>query len=182
MARTVRTVLVRPRWLAVGVLAALVTVAAFAATASPLYVQTVVLGEGRSPLDRVQALWRLFPFVGGVTDPARALLTYGVAALVGTNVAVLGHHLTRDAVGLRGGTGSALGVAIGALGAGCAACGVAVVAGILGVVGGTAALAALPWHGAELLALALVVNVLSLHWLAEGARGASVGGCPVDLE
>lgn len=182
MGRTVASTLGRPRWLCVAALAALATVGLFATIESPIYVQTVVLGGDRSPVARVRAFWQLVPLVGDGTDTVSDSLVCALAGLVGANVAVLGRHLTDETVRLRGGTGSALGVALGTLGAGCASCGVAIAAGLLGIVGGTAALAALPWGGTELLVLALGVNVLSLHWLVDGARATPVAGCPVDVE
>lgn len=68
------------------------------------------------------------------------------------------------------------------LGAGCAACGPAVLVGLLSLVGADGALTQLPFEGLKLTALAAVALVLSIFWIAEGMRGGSIRGCPVDVE
>jgi len=71
-------------------------------------------------------------------------------------------------------------VILGALGAGCAACGSAVLAGVLSLVGASGLALLLPLDGVEFAALASVALVLSMYWLADGMRGGSIDGCPVD--
>lgn len=178
--RDVGTVLSQPRWLSLALLGALLTTTLFVAATTPVYVQTVVLGGDLSLAERVEAALAVFPLVGTAGVPTSEALLYVLAGVAGTNLAVLGHHLSHDRVRLAGSTGSVVGVLLGTLGAGCAACGVVVAAGVLTALGVTAGLAALPWEGTELLVLAIGVNVLSLHWLVDGGRARDVDGCPVD--
>lgn len=180
MARTTRAVLGRPPWLAVAVVASVFTLALFVAFTTPVYVRTVVIGGELSLWGRLRAFGTLFPLTGGSDHLTRDVLVYLTAGIVGTNVAVLGHHLKRNLVGLREGSGGLAGIALGTLGAGCAPCGMAVFAGSLSTMGLTAGLAALPLQGAEIMVVAFAVAVLSLHWVVDGTGAAEVEGCPVD--
>jgi hypothetical protein len=164
----------------VAVLGAVLTVTTFAAFNSPVYVRRVVVGGDLSVVGRVRALASLYPLAGPSTYVLQDTLLYVIAAVVGTNLAVVGYHLRRNTVGLRSGTGGAFGVVVGTLGAGCAPCGAAVFAGITSVLGVTTGVSALPLKGAEFLVLSLAVAVLSLYWVADGVRMADREVCPVD--
>ncbi|PSQ15871.1 hypothetical protein BRD00_12715 [Halobacteriales archaeon QS_8_69_26] len=176
----VREVLAKPRWAALAVLAGVSAVTVFVSFDRPVYVRNVVLGGGLSPLGRARALIAVFPSLAPGDDPLRAALLYLTAGAVGTNVSLLGYHLRHDRTTVREGSGSLVGVALGTLGAGCASCGVAVGASVLSLTGVTAGLAGLPFEGLEFLVLALVVTLLSTHWVAAGLESGRVEGCPVD--
>lgn len=178
--RTVRLVLGDPRY---GALAAIVgIVAAVLMAISPnlaFNVDVVLLGD--LPLGtKLTAVLIQLPFFGPAFEPVRAALLYTTAAFVGVNVALLAYHLLEHQASVADGSGSAAGVALGTLGAGCAACGPAILAGVIGLVGGGWLLGRLPYEGLEFSALAVVVLVLSMYWLADGMRGGTIRGCPVE--
>jgi hypothetical protein len=58
---------------------------------------------------------------------------------------------------------------------------VPILLGVLSLLGIPSAALLLPFDGLEFAALAAVVLVLSIHWLADGMRGGEIRGCPVDL-
>jgi len=178
MARTVRAVLARPRWLAVAVLAALATVSAFALPGSLAFVRTVVVGGSLPLVDRLGVLAGLYPLLDG-DPPLRGALVWLVGATVGTNLALLGFHLTEHEVGFRESSHGTAGLLLAAVGAGCPTCGAGILAGVLSTAGVAGGLAVLPLHGFELVLLAFPAGVLSIHWTVEGMRGGDPRGCPV---
>jgi hypothetical protein len=181
MARTARRVLARPRWLAVAVVAALATVSAFALPGNLSFLRTVVLGGSLPFVARLEALAVLYPLLDG-DAPLRGVVVWLVGATVGTNLALLGYHLTEHEVGLRESSHGTAGLVLAAVGAGCPTCGVGIAAGVLSMAGVTGGLAVLPLHGFELVLLALPAGVLSIHWTVEGMRGGDRRDCPVDLD
>lgn len=180
MGHTVRQVLGQPLWLFVAFVLSLLTVTLFVVFDAPIYIRTVVIGGEMSAYGRILAFGAIFPLVGSNGTFLRSVLIYATAAAVGTNLAVLGHHLRRDSVELRDSSGGLAGAVIGTLGAGCAPCGAAVFAGIASVSSVATGLAVLPLQGAEFLLVSLFVSVLSLFWIAKGAKPGEIDGCPVD--
>jgi len=181
LGRTVRRVLTRPRWLAVAVVAALVTVSAFALPGNLTFVRAVVLGGSLPFVERLEALAVLYPLADGDT-PLRGAVVWLVGATVGTNLALVGYHLVEHEVGLRESSHGTAGLVLAAVGAGCPTCGVGIAAGVLSAAGIAGGLTVLPLHGFELVLLALPAGLLSVHWTVEGMRGGDRRGCPVDLE
>ena len=102
-----------------------------------------------------------------------------LAALTGVDVAMVVYHLRKNGLRVREGSGSAVGLVLGALGAGCAACGSAVLAGVLSLFGVAGAGTLLPLDGIEFSLLGVVVLLLSIFWVADGVRGGEIRGCPI---
>lgn len=180
LGRTIRLVLGGPRYLGFAMVVALLAAIAMSLTQNLQYNVDILL-YGDLPLDTKLELVQLqLPFFGEAFDRNRGLLIYTIAALTGTNVAMLAYHVLEHDLSVEGSSGSAAGVVLGTIGAGCAACGPGILAGVVGIVGGAGLLANLPYEGLEFSMLAVVVLVLSMYWLAEGMRGGEIRGCPVD--
>lgn len=181
MARTARLVLGGPGYAAVAGTTALATLTGFVVSLNPALVADVVVG-GSLPLDaRLAVLLGLYPFLGTSFGPLQGTVILAVAALTGVDVALIAYHVREHGVSTRGSGGSAVAVLLGALGAGCAACGSAVLAGLLSLLGVAGLSTVLPLDGLEFALLATVALLLSIHWLAEGMRGGTIRGCPIDV-
>ena len=178
-ARTARLVLSVPRYAAVAAVAAALGLTLFVFSLNVPLVRFALAGA--LPLEtRLTVLLHLYPFVGTAFDAVQGTLLVVVAALFGVDVAMVSYHLREAGVSLSAGGGSAVGALLGALGAGCAACGSALLVGLLSLVGVSASPVFLPLDGLEFALLALASLLLSIHWVAEGMRGGTVAGCPVD--
>lgn len=181
VARTTRLVLSIPGYAAVAALAAVASLSAFVWLRNlDLLVDVVVFGDVGLAA-RWSVFLGLYPWLGTAYTLAQSVALTATAALVGVDVALAAYHLVEHDLSVRDGSGGMAGVVLGTLGAGCAACGSAVLAGLLSLVGAGGALALLPLDGLEFALLAAVVLVLSIYWLAEGLRGGTVRGCPVDV-
>ena len=179
-ARTIRLVLGAPAYAAFALVAGLVGLSVFVLSQNLALVGDVVVG-GSLPLEnRLAVLAGLYPFLGTSFGAAAGLATLLVAALLGVDLAMVAYHVREHGLSLQSGGGSAFGAFLGMLGAGCAACGPAVLLGLLSLVGATGALTLLPFEGLELTALATLALVLSMFWMAEGMRGGTIRGCPVE--
>jgi FtsH-binding integral membrane protein len=180
MGRTARLVLGVPRYALVAAVAAAVALTLFVTSLNVTLVSDLVIG-GQLPLeDRLVILTELYPFVGTSFDTPQGLLLIVVALVTGVDVSMAVYHFTEHGVSVREGGSSAVGVVLGTLGAGCAACGSAILVGVLSLFGVSTALLWLPLDGLEFALGALVVLVLSIHWLSDGMRGGQIRGCPVD--
>jgi len=182
MGRTVRLVLGLPTYAAVAGLSAVGGLSVFALSQNVGVLVNVVL-LGNLPLsNRLTVLAELYPLVGTAYTPVQSAVMLVAAGVIGVNVAMVAYHVREhDLAAGAGSSGSLVGVVFGTLGAGCAACGSAVLAGVLSLVGAGGLLTLLPLDGLEFSLIALVVLVLSIHWIAEGLRGGEVAGCPVDV-
>lgn len=179
MGRTARLVLSVPSYAAVALVAAVVGLSLFVFSLNVPLVRFALSGD-LSPGTRTTLLASLYPFVGTAFDRLQSTLLVVVAVLFGVDVALVAYHLREHGASLSAGGGSAVGGVLGALGAGCAACGSAVLVGVLSLLGVSTSLLFLPLEGLEFSLLAVVALALSIHWVAEGMRGAEVAGCPVD--
>lgn len=178
--RTVRLVVSIPVYAAVAVLAAVGSLSAFVWLRNlDLLVNVVVLGEFDVGA-RLAVLVGLYPWIGSAYTAGQSVLLTITAVLVGLDGALVAYHLREHELSIREGSGGVTGVVLGALGAGCAACGSALLAGVLSLVGASGALTLLPLDGLEFAVLAVAVLALSIYWLADGLRGGTVRGCPVD--
>jgi hypothetical protein len=178
MGRTARLVLGLPSYAAVAVLTAGVALSAFVVAqnfALAEFALTAPLGVG----DRATILLGLYPFLGTNYGPLAEVLLVAVALLAGIDVAMVAYHFREHGVAVKEGSGSTVGLVLGALGAGCAACGSAVLAGLLSLFGVAGAATVLPLDGLEFSLLALVALVLSIYWVADGMRGGEIRGCPI---
>lgn len=180
MGRTARLVLSGPGYALLALAAAAVALTLFVTSLNVPLISDLVVG-GRLPIaDRLVILFELYPFVGTSFGVLQGVLLILVAVLAGVDVAMALYHFREHGVDLRQGGTSTAGVIFGTLGAGCAACGSALLAGVLSLVGAGGVVAALPLDGAELSAVAIVVLLLSVYWLADGLRGGEIAGCPVE--
>lgn len=180
MDRTVREVLSRPRYVAVGVVATVIVLTVFVVSQNwQIVLDIVVFGTGITLVERLRFLSDLYPFLGPAYTPVHGGLLVAVAALLGVNVSMAGYHVAELGLVAREGVAGTIAFLLGTVGAGCAACGSAVLVGVLSLFGITGALALLPFEGLEFLLLALVAIVLSIFTLAKGI--ASDDACPVDL-
>lgn len=180
MARTARLVLSVPAYAALAVVAAVAALTLFVVSQNLTLVGDLVVGGSLPFESRLTILLELYPFVGMDYTPTTGGLLVLASVLIGVDVAMATYHFRENRVGLREGSGSVAGVLLGTLGAGCAACGSAVLVGLFSLFGVTASLTVLPLEGLEFVLLALVAVLLSIHWLADGMRGGSIAGCPVD--
>jgi hypothetical protein len=178
--RTVRLVLGGPAYAALAVGVAALTLTGFVVSGNVALVVDVVVGGSLPVRARLAVLLGLYPFLGTTFASLQGLVLLFVAALAGVDLALVAYHLREHRLTPGEGGGSAVGVLLGALGAGCAACGSAVLAGLLSLVGVAGLSTRLPLDGLEFALLAAVALLLSIHWLADGMRGAEVRGCPVD--
>lgn len=180
LGRTVRLVLGQPGYLALATVVGLLAAVGMSLTQN-LQFNVDILVYGDLTIRQKLAVIRVqLPFFGESFEHDRGLLIYSIAALTGTNLAMLSYHVLEHDLSVEGGSGSAAGVMLGTIGAGCAACGPGILAGVVGIVGGAGVLATLPYEGLEFSLLAVLVLVLSMYWLAEGMRGGQIRGCPVD--
>lgn len=117
------------------------------------------------------------PVVGPAFEPVRGALLYATAAVVGATVALLVAHLgAHSAAAVWRGSGSPAGVVLGTLGIGSAAVGPAIAGVALGRTDDTGRVTSLPYEGLEVSALAAVVLLLSMYWLADCMEDAEIGG------
>jgi hypothetical protein len=178
MGRTARLVLAGPVYAALAVVTALLALSAFVLgqnLALAEFALTAPLGLG----DRATILFGLYPFLGTNYGLVAEVLLVVIAALAGVDVAMVVYHFREHGVAVKEGSGSTVGLVLGALGAGCAACGSAVLAGLLSLFGVAGAATLLPFDGLEFSVLALVALVLSIYWVADGMRGGEIRGCPI---
>jgi hypothetical protein len=180
MGRTTRLVLTIPAYAAVALVAAATALTGFVVSQNVALVLDVVVGGALPLSNRLAVLGGLYPFLGTSYSLPAGLALLAVAALVGVDIALVTYHVREHGLSAREGSGSVVGVVLGMLGAGCAACGSAVLLSLLSLVGVSGALTLLPFEGLEFSAVAAVVLVLSIYWIADGMRGGTVNGCPVD--
>jgi hypothetical protein len=181
LGRTLRLVLSIPVYALLAVVAGLIALSVFVLSQNVALVSFALSGqiglEGSLTI-----LLELYPFVGGSYTILQGIGLLVLAVLTGVDVAFVVYHVREHGITAREGGGSAVAVVLGILGAGCAACGSAVLVGLLSLFGATGVLTLLPFEGQGLTALAAVVLVLSMYWLADGMRGGAVRGCPVDID
>lgn len=182
MSRTVRLVLGIPAYGFLAVIASAGSLSVFVLSRNiDLFLDVIMFGDF-SLTARFSVLIGLYPLVGNAYAVGSSLLLILTALLVGIDIALIAYHLRTNPRTVREGSGGVTGVVLGTLGAGCAACGSAILAGLFSLIGAGSALALLPLDGLEFTLLALVVLVLSIHWIAEGLRGGEIRGCPVDIK
>jgi hypothetical protein len=181
MGRTARLVLSVPAYALLALVASVAALTLFVVSLQISVVLDVILGGALPLSNRLAIFLELYPFVGTYFPPGRSALLVFVGVLSGVDVAMAVYHFREHGVSLRTGGTSAAGVVLGTLGAGCAACGSAVLLGLLSLFGVTTSLLFLPLDGLEFALGAVVVLLLSIHWLADGMRGGEVAGCPVEI-
>ena len=179
MGRTVRLVLGGPGYALLALLVGLAGLSLFVLSLNTALAGFALAGD-LAPGARLRVLLGLYPFVGSAYGPIQGGLLVLVSVLLGVDVAMATYHFREHRVTVEAGGASAAGVLLGTLGAGCAACGVPILLGVLSLLGLPSAALLLPFDGLEFAALAAVVLVLSVHWLADGMRGGEIRGCPVD--
>ncbi|MEF8868612.1 MAG: hypothetical protein V5A85_08845 [Haloarculaceae archaeon] len=179
MGRTVRLVLGGPGYALLALLVGLAGLSLFVLSLNTALAGFALAGD-LAPGARLRVLLGLYPFVGSAYGPIQGGLLVLVSVLLGVDVAMATYHFRVHRVTVEAGGASAAGVLLGTLGAGCAACGVPILLGVLSLLGLPSAALLLPFDGLEFAALAAVVLVLSVHWLADGMRGGEIRGCPVD--
>jgi hypothetical protein len=178
--RTVRLVISIPLYALLFMVAAVVGLSVFVLSQNIELVQTVVLGEYMTVEQRATVFSQLYPIIGTAYSPLKELFLLASAGLFGINLAMVVYHFREHQVNIHGGTSSVVGMVFGTLGAGCAACGSIVLTGLLSFLGATSVLALLPFDGLSFSAFGLVVFLFSIYWLADGMRGGTINGCPVD--
>ena len=178
--RTIRLVLGVPSYAAFALVAGLVGLSVFVLSQNLALVGDVVVGGSLPLSNRLAVLVGLYPFLGTSFGVAAGVATLLVSALLGVDLAMVAYHVREHGLALESGGGSAVGAFLGMLGAGCAACGPAVLVGLLSLVGAAGALTLLPFEGLELTGLATLALVLSMFWMADGMRGGTIRGCPVE--
>lgn len=182
MSRTVRLVLSIPWYAVLTLIYGVVALSVFVFARNLSILQQIILFGNVPVTARLRILAEMYPGLGTAYTPEQTLLLVTTAALVGVNLTLVTYHLLEHRVSLRGGSGGVGGVVLGTLGAGCASCGSALLVGILSLFGASGVLAALPLDGLEFTLFALVLLVLSIYWTAEGLRGGTIRGCPIDIE
>lgn len=179
--RTVRLVVSVPRYATASIGYTALALSLFVLSRNLALVRQVVLGSDLPAENRVAVLLELYPFVGTAYTALQSTVLLVTAILVGVDLTVATYHFREHGLSVGSGSGSVGGIVLGTLGAGCAACGSAILAGVLSVVGASGLLLALPLDGLEFSVIALFVLLLSLYWLAEGMRGSTIDGCPVEV-
>ena len=179
MARTARLVVTIPGYAALALVATFVGLSTFVFSLNLSLVSFALTGGLDLP-GRVSILVGLYPFVGTGFGLAQGLLLLVVSVLVGVDIAMVAYHVREHGLTVQQGGSGAAGLVFGTLGAGCAACGSALLAGLLSLVGASGAALLLPLDGLEFALLAAVVLVLSIYWVADGMRGGTINGCPID--
>lgn len=182
MGRTVRLVLSVPWYAALALVYTVLALSVFVFARNLRILQQVILFGDIPVTARLRILAEMYPGLGTAYTAEQTLLLVTTAVLVSVNLTLVTYHLLEHRVSLRGGSGGVGGVLLGTLGAGCASCGSALLVGILSLFGASGVLAALPLDGLEFALLALVLLVLSIYWTAEGLRGGTIRGCPIDIE
>ena len=180
MGRTARLVLGGPGYALLALLTAFAGLSLFVLSLNTALAGFALAGDLALGA-RLRVLVGLYPFVGSAYGPLQGTLLVLVSLLLGVDVSMATYHFREHRVTVEASGASALGVLLATLGAGCAACGVPILLGVLSLLGIPSAALLLPFDGLEFAALAAVVLVLSIHWLADGMRGGEIRGCPVDL-
>ncbi|MEF8838570.1 MAG: hypothetical protein V5A18_03585 [Haloarculaceae archaeon] len=179
LGRTLRLVLGIPRYALLGVLMTGVAISLIAFSQNLSLVSFALQGS-LALGDRFDVLLGLYPFLGTSFTVLTSVVLLLVAILVGADIALVVYHLREHELRAAESSGSVAGVFLGVLGAGCAACGSAILVGVLSLFGAAGLVTALPLEGLEFALLAVVVLLLSMYWLADGMRGGSIRGCPID--
>jgi hypothetical protein len=180
MARTARLVLGSPVYALIALIAGGVGLTLFV-TSLNLPLAEFALVSDITFNRRLRILRGLYPVVGSAYDAFQGSLLIGVAGLIGVNVSMAIYHIREHAVSIESSGASLAGILLGTLGAGCAACGVPILLGILSIFGVSTVALWLPLDGLEFALLAVIMLILSTHWLADGMRGGEIRGCPVDF-
>ena len=180
--RAVRLVLSIPLYASIALITSVLGLSLFVLSQNIQLVRTVVLSDFLPLENRVKVLVYLYPFIGDAFSPVRSVVLLLSAILFGINITLLLYHFREHRFSVGSGTGSVLGAIFGILGAGCAACGSVVLTGILSFVGAASILTLLPYDGLSFMIAALLVLLLSIYWTADGMRGGTVNGCPIEFQ
>lgn len=181
MGRTIRLVLSIRAYAAGAIFAAWLSLTLFTLSQNLTLTRDLIVSGSLPLASRVVLLTEQYPFIGtnySLVDGGALLV---VVALTGVNLALVVYHLREHDLSAAGSSSSMVGVVLGMAGAGCAACGSALLIGILSIFGASGLVVLLPLGGLELSIVAVIALLLSTYWVAEGMRGARIGGCPVDL-
>lgn len=180
IARVLRLVFSIPRYAVLTVLTTPVMLAAFVVPRNlQLFLTTATSPGGVG--EKVGVFASLLPSPTGVSYSIETtILLYLAAAFVSVNLVLTFYHFREHDLTARDGASNTAGAVLGALGAGCASCGSALLAGVLSLLGIGGLVTALPLEGGEVLIIAVIVSVFSMHWIAEGLRGGVVNGCPIE--
>lgn len=179
--RTIRLVLSIPQYTVLFLASFFVGLSVFVLSQNIELVQTTIFGGFMTLEQQFSVLIHLYPVIGTAFSPVKEAFLIASSGLFGINIAMVVYHFRENQVSIQGGTGSAIGAIFGTLGAGCAACGSVVLTGLLSFVGATSLLTVLPFDGLSFSALALLVFLFSIYWLADGMRNSTINGCPVDI-
>ncbi|WP_424016376.1 hypothetical protein ACOZ4N_01190 (plasmid) [Halorientalis pallida] len=176
-----RLVLSIPTYAVLAVGYGLLAVSVFVFSRNVALLRDVILFSDVPPGAKFEILVAMYPGLGAGYNAGQSVLLLATGILVGINLSLVTYHLLEHRVSLSGGSGSLGGVVLGTLGAGCASCGSALLLGLLSLFGASGLLTLLPLDGLEFALLALLVLVLSIYWLADGMRGGTIRGCPVEV-
>jgi hypothetical protein len=120
-------------------------------------------------LQKLHFIWSFYGAIETSHTVYSASVAFLVAILSGINIALLAHYTKRVKSATKGfkrvHSGSCLGLIVGFLGVGCAACGSVILTAILATIGAGGLLLALPFQGAEVGVLALLMLLTSNYFL-----------------
>jgi len=170
-------VLSRPPYALVAIVSSVAALTAITIVMSPtLFLDLVVFGD--LPVRaRIEVLVDLYPLVGVSYSLFQSMLLVTISALIGIDLAMVSYYILVHGAGIAGGSGGLTSAILATLGAGCSACGPTIAAGLVSAIG---AGFLLPFGGDELVAIAVVLVVLSIYWIADGLAAAEAGVCPIE--
>ncbi len=129
------------------------------------------LTSGASVWQKLQFIWGFYGSIQSSNTLNSAVITFLIAIFSGINVAFLMYYTRRVKAASKGfkrvHSGSYLGLMVGFLGVGCAACGSVMLAAVLATVGAGGLLLALPFKGAEIGLLSLLILLWSNYFLVK---------------
>jgi len=127
--------------------------------------------SGASVWQKLQFIWSFYGSIETSHTLYSASVSILIALLSGLNVALLAYYTRRVKNATKGfkrvHTGSYIGLIVGFLGVGCAACGSVILTAVLATLGAGGLLLALPFQGAEVGALALLILLWSNYFLVK---------------
>ncbi len=129
------------------------------------------LTSGASVAQKLQFIWGFYGAIQTSHTLYSATVSVLIAIFSGINIALLAYYTRRVKTAAKGfkrvHAGSYLGLIVGFLGFGCVACGSVILAAALATIGAGGLLLVLPFQGAELGVLALLILLWSNYFLVK---------------
>lgn len=167
---TVGMVLSRPRYVFIAILVALMTMSVSLLLFKMAIIKFVFAFPGYSLGDRLNFLVSTFFALGFFPSILSKITVIVLSLLTGIYGALTVYYFTNRTVSYRAGGLGFPGIFLGIVGVGCTVCGSVVLVSLLGFSAAYSILALLPWRGAEISVMGVLVLGFSLYFISGKIR------------